>query len=796
MGVAVTFAGLGKIEFFYYRAPEGLKSLGTSFFSSSMGIGCFISRFFLSVVTKYTMKGGRKGWILNDLNESHLDYYYILLNALNFLLSFVAAKFYIYSCDAVRSMDEQTEDKPEMEACTQVTGGLFCEEEERTKDGTVDLKGRPSLRSKGGRWISCSFILAAEVLEKITYYGVAANLVVYLTNELHEGTQSSATNVSNWMGVMTMTPIFAAFIADAYLGQFFTIISYFAIYLLGMSLLTITVSLPSLRPSPCNSSDVDVCRSKVKRFQVFSFFFALYIIAIGSGGTKVNFGTFGANQFDKFDPKERTQKTSFFNWWVFAMSAGNLFSTIVVVYVQQNVSWSIGYTIPTVSVALSFLIFGAGTPFYRHMVPAGSPFKRIVRVLVASTRKWRASLSGELCDLDVENYKSKSGKCRINHTLSLRFLDKAAVETGESASPWMLCSKTEVEQTKQIIRLLPIFIVTIMPSVMQAQVLTLFIKQGMTLDGSFGPHFDIPPASLSAVFVLSTLVSLVIYDRWLVPFVRNYTKNPRGFQLLHRIGIGLIMHIIIMCLAMVVERYRLSTNSRSNLTIFILLPQFALMGVAETFVAVGKMEFFYDQAPEGMKSLGTSFFSSSMGIGCFISGFLLSAVNKYTTKGGRKGWILNDLNESHLDYYYIFLAILNALNFLLFFLVAKFYVYSCDAVCSMDEQTEASEVVKEMTGNDVDPSKTLAVIKPTTRGASIPIQSPMLSETNYSIWAVKMKIILRSLRVWSVIEGEEKDDDKDQGAMVAISQVVPDDVMMVIAEKETTKEAWDALREM
>ncbi|KAG6780314.1 hypothetical protein POTOM_013168 [Populus tomentosa] len=102
-----------------------------------------------------------------------------------------------------------------------------------------------------------------------------------------------------------------------------------------------------------------------------------------------------------------------------------------------------------------------------------------------------------------------------------------------------------------------------------------------------------------------------------------------------------------------------------------------------------------------------------------------------------------------------------------------------------------------MAGVEGDQSKTLAVVNANwRRGASIPIHYPMLSETNYGIWAVKMKIILHSLGVWSVIEGADTDDDKDQGAMVAISQAVPDDVMMAIAEKQTAKEAWDALREM
>jgi hypothetical protein len=101
-----------------------------------------------------------------------------------------------------------------------------------------------------------------------------------------------------------------------------------------------------------------------------------------------------------------------------------------------------------------------------------------------------------------------------------------------------------------------------------------------------------------------------------------------------------------------------------------------------------------------------------------------------------------------------------------------------------------------MAGEDGDQGKTVSVVKSTAKGVSIPIQYPMLSESNYGIWAVKMKIILCSLGVWSVIEDGDEDDDKDQGAMVAISQVVPDDVTMAIAEKETAKETWDALSEM
>lgn len=54
------------------------------------------------------------------------------------------------------------------------------------------------------------------------------------------------------------------------------------------------------------------------------------------------------------------------------------------------------------------------------------------------------------------------------------------------------------------------------------------------------------------------------------------------------------------------------------------------MGVADNFEEVAKIEFFYDQSPEGMKNLGTSYFTSSLGIGNFLSRFILSTVSKIT----------------------------------------------------------------------------------------------------------------------------------------------------------------------
>ena len=79
---------------------------------------------------------------------------------------------------------------------------------------------------------------------------------------------------------------------------------------------------------------------------------------------------------------------------------------------------------------------------------------------------------------------------------------------------------------------------------------------------------------------------------------------------------------------------------------------------------------------------------------------------------------------------------------------------------------------------------------------NVPVQYPMLTDTNYGVWAVKMKIILRSLRVWQAIVNDEVDDECDEGAMAAIAQSVPDSVLMTLAEFDTAREMWDALKDM
>nr|AFK39691.1 unknown [Lotus japonicus] len=244
---------------------------------------------------------------------------------------------------------------------------------------------------------------------------------------------------------------------------------------------------------------------------------------------------------------------------------------------------------------------------------------------------------------------------------------------------------------------------------MIAQINTLFVKQGTTLDRHIG-SFKIPPASLGAFVTVSLLVCVVLYDRFFVNIMKKFTKNPRGITLLQRMGIGMVIHIVVMITASVTESYRLrvakdhgvvESGGQVPISIFILLPQFILMGTADAFLEVAKIEFFYDQAPETMKSIGTSYSTTTIALGNFISSFLLSTVSRVTREHGSRGWILNNLNESHLDYYYAFFAVLNFLNFIFFLVVSRFYVYKAEVSDSIE--VLAKELKEKTVSNYVIP---------------------------------------------------------------------------------------------
>ncbi|KAJ0817215.1 putative proton-dependent oligopeptide transporter family, MFS transporter superfamily [Helianthus annuus] len=68
--------------------------------------------------------------------------------------------------------------------------------------------------------------------EKFAYSGVSSNLITYLTGPLGQSTAKAAEIVNAWSGTALLLPLVGAFIADAFLGRYLTIIIASLLYVL------------------------------------------------------------------------------------------------------------------------------------------------------------------------------------------------------------------------------------------------------------------------------------------------------------------------------------------------------------------------------------------------------------------------------------------------------------------------------------------------------------------------------------------------------------------------------------
>ena len=264
--------------------------------------------------------------------------------------------------------------------------------------------------------------------------------------------------------------------------------------------------------------------------------------------------------------------------------------------------------------------------------------------------------------------------------VSCRFLDKAAIIEEstpldlQKRSPWRLVTLTKVEEAKLIINVIPIWLSTLVFGICATQTNTFFIKQAAIMDRHIAGtnSFTVPPASMFSLTALSLIISLTIYDKILVPLLRRVTRNQRGINILQRIGTGMLFSLTTMIIAALVEKKRLDRSENNEpMSVIWLAPQFIVIGVADAFTLVGLQEYFYDQVPDSMRSLGIAIYLSVLGAASFLNNLLITAVDTLADDFSAKSWFGKDLNSSRLDRFYWFLAGVTAANICVFVVVAK-----------------------------------------------------------------------------------------------------------------------------
>uniref|UniRef100_A0A3B5MAJ4 Solute carrier family 15 member 4 n=1 Tax=Xiphophorus couchianus TaxID=32473 RepID=A0A3B5MAJ4_9TELE len=193
----------------------------------------------------------------------------------------------------------------------------------------LDSGNRPSPTSVfQGRRLACAAILLAESLERVAFYGITSNLVLFLNNSpfYWEGTEATQALLT-FMGITYLISPFGGWLADAYLGKFLTIASSLILYVIGMIFFPF-ISKDSTRihlcgeetafpvqPAECmnNTTPTNVTCPWRRPYCDSVIYIGLVLVALGVGTVKSNITPFGADQVNcncvccppKFTNKQR-----------------------------------------------------------------------------------------------------------------------------------------------------------------------------------------------------------------------------------------------------------------------------------------------------------------------------------------------------------------------------------------------------------------------------------------------------------------------------------------------------------
>uniref|UniRef100_A0A804N181 Protein NRT1/ PTR FAMILY 6.1 n=1 Tax=Zea mays TaxID=4577 RepID=A0A804N181_MAIZE len=533
----------------------------------------------------------------------------------------------------------------------------------------VNIRGEPIQDlSRTGGWVAAFFIFGNEMAERMAYFGLSVNMVIFMFKVMHRPFASSANAVNNFLGISQASSVLGGFLADAYLGRYWTIAIFTTMYLLGLIALTVSASVPALVP-PQEGCDklamlLGAC-APAAPWQMAYLQTALYVTALGAAGIRPCVSSFGADQFDERSPEYKRRLDRFFNLFYLAVTLGAIAAFTAVVYIQMQHGWAAAFGTLALAMGTSNALFFVGTPLYRHRLPGGSPLTRVAQVLVAAFRKRDAAFdSGDFVGLyEVAGAKSAiRGSAKIDHTDDFRWLDKAALqlegdlaggEDEEAVNPWRLCTVTQAYT-------------------LNTRVAALHL-----------PVTCMPVFPCLAIFLI-----LALYYQTFAPLARRLTGHPHGASQLQRVGLGLFFSILSVAWAGLFERYRrgyavrhgylgLFLTPMPDLSAYWLLIQYCLIGVAEVFCLVALLEFLYQEAPDAMRSVGSAYAAVAGGLGCFVASAINTAVDAATRddEEGRPSWLAQNINVGRFDYLYWLLAVLSTVNLLIFVFFAKRYKY-------------------------------------------------------------------------------------------------------------------------
>jgi peptide/histidine transporter 3/4 len=143
-------------------------------------------------------------------------------------------------------------------------------------------------------------------------------------------------------------------------------------------------------------------------------------MSIGAGGIRSSSLAFGVDQLSKQDENAGI-KEGYFSWYYASVAVASLLGLSVVVYIQDNMGWTVGFGVPVVLMFIATLSFFLATPFYVMLEAKKNMLTGLAQVLVASYRNRLQQLPQE--DMNVNGiYHHEKDSNLLVPTEKLRYV--------------------------------------------------------------------------------------------------------------------------------------------------------------------------------------------------------------------------------------------------------------------------------------------------------------------------------------------------------------------------------------
>ncbi|KAJ6659952.1 hypothetical protein lerEdw1_018149 [Lerista edwardsae] len=494
-------------------------------------------------------------------------------------------------------------------------------------------------------------LLLVELCEKFTFFGIVCNMILFCTIKLGYCNYQAVIINLGFVGACMVTPVLMGWLAECLVERIKLVYMCALLHFIGTALLPIVAF-------PFEDVYIDkrhVLHTLASREQKAIFYVGLSAACLGSGGIRAIVCPLSAYNLDERGQKELL---SFFNWFYWLVNLGSAIVFVSISYIQQSVAKNLGFLVPFVSVLMALITIHMARSEMIYQPPKGSS------LLTA-------------CGVFVNALKECCMKCRYYSGNVTNWLDHAKENYGGRYS------ETEVESTKLLVRLIPLFAFQVLYRTCVIQIPSGFYLQTMNSNLNLNGFF-LPIAAMNVISTLPFLILAPVLDclntclfnakssRWspTVYIIVGYTSATlsvmiAGFFEVHRKKFPQVEQTLSGKVLLV-----------SSMPCVHLAPQYILLGVAEALVTPTCSFITFKFVPSRICGTAMQVLTVFNGVGCMMGAFLVQAA--YVGSQGKvifmhSDWFPNVPSDGKLERFYFFLASLMMINTLGFWATSHRY---------------------------------------------------------------------------------------------------------------------------